>query len=99
VVDDVQKMLVQQMQSIRTTPPTEQEVERAKKLIIGTYALRHQRVRDRAYFLGWYEAIGLGYGFDQQFADRIAGVRREDVLRVAEKYLRNVAIAVTMPGD
>lgn len=99
VVDDVQKMLVQQMQSVRTTPPTDQEVERAKKLIIGTYALRHQRVRDRAYFLGWYEAIGLGYGFDQQFADRIAAVRREDVVKVAEKYLRNVAVAVTMPGD
>jgi len=99
VVDDVQKMLVAQMQSVRTNPPTEQEIERAKKLIIGTYALRHQRVRDRAYFLGWYEAIGLGYGFDRQFADRIEAVAREDVLKVAEKYLRGIAIAVTMPKD
>lgn len=99
VVDDVQKMLVQQMQSVRTNPPTEQEIERAKKLIVGTYALRHQRVRDRAYFLGWYEAIGLGYGFDSQFANRIEAVTRQDVLRVAEKYLRNVALAVTMPRD
>jgi len=99
VVDDVQKALVQQMQSVRSDPPTEQEVERAKRLLIGSYALRHQRVRDRAYFLGWYECIGLGYQFDRQFADRVAAVKREDVLRVAEKYLRNVAVAVTMPAD
>jgi len=99
IVDDVQKALVQQMQSVRTEPPSEQEVERAKKLVIGSYALRHQRVRDRAYFLGWYECIGLGYQFDRQFADRVAAVKREDVLRLAEKYLQNVAIAVTMPRD
>jgi len=95
----VQKALVQQMQSVRTNPPSEQEVERAKRLVIGSYALRHQRVRDRAYFLGWYECIGLGYQFDRQFADRVAAVKREDVLRLAEKYLQNVAIAVTMPRD
>jgi len=99
VVDDVQKALVQQMQSVRTHPPAEQEVERAKKLVIGSYALRHQRVRDRAYFLGWYECIGLGYQFDRLFADKVDAVKREDVLRVAEKYLQNVAVAVTMPKD
>lgn len=99
VVDDVQKMLVTQMQSVKTSPPTQQEIERAKKLIIGTYALRHQRVRDRAYFLGWYETIGLGYGFDRQFADKIEAVTHQDVQRVAEKYLRHVAVAVTMPKD
>lgn len=99
IVDEVQKALVSQIQSILTNPPTEQEVERAKKLVVGSYALRHQRVRDRAYFLGWYEAIGLGYQYDQQFVDRVAAVKREDVLRVAEKYLRNVAVAVAMPKD
>jgi len=99
IVDDVQKALVQQMQSVRSSPPDVQEIERAKKLIIGTYALRHQRVRDRAYFLGWYEAMGLGYTFDRQFADRIEAVKREDVLRVADRYLQNVAVAVTMPRD
>jgi zinc protease len=99
IVDDVQKALVQLMQSVRTNPPTEQEVERAKRLLIGSYALRHQRVRDRAYFLGWYECIGLGYPFDQQFVERVEAVKREDVLRVAEKYLRHVAVAVTMPRD
>ena len=99
VVDDVQKALVRQIQSVRTEPPSQQEVERAKKLVIGSYALRHQRVRDRAYFLGWYECIGLGYQFDRQFPERIERVQREDVLRVAEKYLQNVAIAVTMPSE
>ncbi|MCS7308857.1 MAG: insulinase family protein [Armatimonadetes bacterium] len=99
VVDDVQKALVQQMQSVRLNPPSEQEVERAKRLVIGSYALRHQRVRDRAYFLGWYECIGLGYQFDRQFADKVAAVKREDVLRVAQRYLQHVAVAVTMPRD
>lgn len=99
IVDDVQKALVQQIQSVRTNPPTEEEIERAKKLVIGSYALRHQRVRDRAYFLGWYEAIGLGYTFDRQFADRIDAVKGGDVLRVAEKYLQKVAVVVTMPKE
>lgn len=99
IVDDVQKALVQQMQSLRTNPPSEAEVERAKRLIIGSYALRHQRVRDRAYFLGWYEAIGVGFAFDRQFPNKVEAVKREDVLRVAQKYLQNVAVVVTMPSD
>ncbi|MCS6829837.1 MAG: pitrilysin family protein [Armatimonadota bacterium] len=99
IVDEVQKALVQQVQSVKTDPPSEQEVERAKKLVIGSYALRHQRVRDRAYFLGWYECVGLGYQFDRQFADKIAAVKRDDILRLAQKYLQHAAVVVTMPSD
>lgn len=99
IVDEVQQLLARQMQSLRSNLPTEEEVERAKRLVIGMYALRHQRVRDRAYFLGWYEAMGLGYQFDKQFIEQVAALRRDDILRVAERYLRHLGVVVTMPSD
>jgi predicted Zn-dependent peptidase len=92
------KLLDAQLDSVTADPPAEAEVARARNVAVGQDALRHERARDRAFFLGWYEVMGLGYAFDAELPKRLAAVTPADVLRVAQKYLPARASAVALPG-
>jgi predicted Zn-dependent peptidase len=91
-------LLRQQLDALLTTPPPAAEIARARNLAIGRDALRHERARDRAFLLGWYEVMGVGFAFDADLPRRLAAVRPEDVLRVAQIYLPARATALALPN-
>ena len=77
--------------------PTEAELERARNFAIGRDAIRHELLRDRAFFPGWYETLGLHYTFDRELPALLAKVTREDLLRVARIYLDRRATVQVLP--
>lgn len=97
VLDDAKKAIVSLAETLKTEPLSPQDLERAKGYTIGTYALQHQHLSERAYLLGWAEAVGLGYGFDSGYADAISKVTADDVKRVAQKYLTNYSAILVLP--
>ncbi len=98
VLSEVSQALVGEMKGLITRPPDEAELARARALVVGRYALRHQRLKDRAFLLGWSETMGLGAGFDAGFDARIAAVTLADVKRLAQTVLgANHVLAVTLP--
>lgn len=69
-------------------PASARELEDAKRLIKGEFALDHERAERRAWYLGWFEALGLDAGFDDRYprlidevtlaeANRILGLLRD----------------------
>jgi predicted Zn-dependent peptidase len=94
----VQKLMLEAIKSVIATPPAEAEVARARRFVAGKIALAHERVRDRAFYAGWYEAIGVGYGFDAELPKRISEVTPADVLRLAQKWLKNEVVVVIEPA-
>ncbi len=74
-----------------------EDLARAKGYTIGSYALSHQHLLDRAYLLGWSEAAGVGYEFDTRFGDQVDRVTAADVQRVALKYFTNYAAVLVLP--
>ncbi len=95
--DEVQKIMIDSVQSVIVSPPTVAEVTRAKRYVAGSHALLHQRAKDRAFYLGWYETVGLGYEFDAQFSELVSKVSPEDVKRLATLYLQKYAVAIVSP--
>jgi len=68
-------------------PFTEEEVEIAKRKIIGGWLMDHQTRARQAWYLGWFEAIGLGYETDALYTEKIKRVPFEAVKRIRERYL------------
>ena len=97
VLEDAKKSLIALVDSLKETPMSADDLERAKGYTIGTYALGHQHLLDRAILLGWAEAVGVGCEFDSRYGDQVQSVTAADVQRVARKYFTNYAAVVVLP--
>ena len=84
---------------LSTTKLTEAELQNAKNKFLGQYALGKQTNGEIAQTYGWYEALGLGIGFDLEFPEAIAKITAEQVQQVAQTYLQNPYISVVKPED
>ncbi|NIQ98921.1 MAG: insulinase family protein, partial [Gemmatimonadales bacterium] len=60
-------------------PVTDLELSRAKRYLLGSYALSHQRMKEQAYALAWYEMLGLGADFEQRYAASVQDVTARDI--------------------
>ena len=90
--------LLAQVQSLQTTPPTPAELSRAQHYLIGSYALRHERLEDRASLLGAAELSAPdGYKLDTDYNRYINAVTAADVQRVAIKYLVHPVVSTVEP--
>ena len=84
------------------TPPhdrsgfTDEDIERAKSYLIGSQALKHERARDRAYYLGLYESLGLGFRYDSTYSAAIRAVTRPDLERVCASIFTRPPTVVTV---
>lgn len=98
-VEAVRSAVLEALARIRTEPPSVAEVERAKRFLVGSYALGHQRMRDQAYALAWYEILGLGSDFGDRYLAAIETITPAQVQATANAILQQPIIAVTMPTD
>lgn len=66
---------------------TDEDLNTAKEKIVGDFLMAHQTRAKQAYFLGWFELIGLGYQYDEKFPEIIKSIKLEDVVSAYKKYL------------
>jgi zinc protease len=65
---------------------TASELANTKSKLLGKYALTKQTTGQLAYIYGWYEALGLGWDFDQRLAGSIEQVTAAQIEDVSLKY-------------
>jgi zinc protease len=99
----VKDEMLAQFKALEDAPPTIDDLTRAKKFVIGSDILAHERVEDRSYLLAYadfaFKDIG-GYRYDQNYADLINSVTPADIQRVAKKYFGGPpVISLLLPGD
>jgi predicted Zn-dependent peptidase len=75
---------------------SDEELKTAKEKIIGSFLLDHQTRAKQAWYLGWFETIGLGYEMDKKYTDYINKVKKSDIIEAYKKYLTkgNVCVIV-----
>ena len=78
---------LQEMKGIRKELVSEKELEGAKKYLIGSFPMRFDTQGKLASFLTQVEYYGLGLEYPEKYPALIQSVTREEVLRVAKKYL------------
>lgn len=77
---------------------TDDELNRAKRSIIGGYEIGLQEVSGQASDMANNELFSFGYGFSKEFPKKIDAVTAEDVLRVARKYLTLDSYVISVVG-
>ncbi|NJR49536.1 MAG: insulinase family protein [Leptolyngbyaceae cyanobacterium CSU_1_3] len=70
---------------LRSTPLSEEELQSAKNKLLGQYALGKQTNSQLAQIFGWYEILGLGVEFDRRFQQEVAGVTIADTQQAADR--------------
>ncbi|MFS8819090.1 insulinase family protein [Synechococcus sp. W60.1] len=82
---------------LQANPLDPAEVEMAQRKLLGQYALSKQTNAQVAQLVGWYEILGLGMEFDQQYLQRVRQLTPEQLHQAAKTYLTNSAIALVGP--
>jgi zinc protease len=92
--------VLKQIREIQNTGVTAEELEEAKGFLIGSFPLRYDTNQDVVGLLGGMEFFGLGMNYPERYPAIIKAVTREDILRVARKYLhpdRGILVVVADP--
>jgi zinc protease len=78
---------LQGMERIRKEMVSEKELEGAKKYLIGSFPMRLNTQGKLTSFLTQVEYHGLGLDYPEKYPSLIRSITREEVFRVAKKYL------------
>lgn len=73
---------------------TKEELEIAKEKLIGHFLLDSQTREKQAFYLGFFETIGLGYETFNKYVERIQAVKEKQVLNVYNEYIPEGYFAV-----
>ena len=76
---------------------TAEDIKMAKNKIVGDFLLDHQTRIRQAWYLGFYEVMGLGWRMDERYPEKIKGVRVRDVKRAVKEYIKNHHCVVVEP--
>lgn len=88
-----------ELERIRTEPVTEKELADAKAYLTGSFPLRMDTFAKIATMLTSIELYGLGMDYPQRYPSLINSVTKEDVLRVAKKYIDPGRMVIVVLAD
>lgn len=91
--------ILDELTRISSTSVTDEEIERSKQYIVGTYELDLQRNDSLASMYALNEVYDLGIKEIELYPQKILAVTKHDVLHVAQKYIKPNAytIAIVRP--
>src|SRR5205085_8772758 len=95
----VRAEIEQEIAALRDSPPDPDELDRARRWLIGNHELGLQRRADLAAAIALGEAYGLGWDAHEKYAERVAAIDAAAVQQAARVHLDwNLAVvAVVQP--
>ncbi|MGB9628113.1 MAG: M16 family metallopeptidase, partial [Thermodesulfobacteriota bacterium] len=93
--------VLRELKKVKEEGLTEDEVERAKRYLIGNFEIGLQTNGAQANLISLDELYGIGFDHYQHYAQEIQKVKKEDVDRVAREYFRLEAytLAIIRPPE
>jgi zinc protease len=90
--------LLAEIRSIRSAPPTADEMARARDSLLNSFIFRVDSRDERLYERMRYELYGYPLDLIERYRPAVEKVTAEDVLRVARKYVSEEKLAVVVVG-
>jgi len=90
---------LRQMRAMAEKGVTERELADAKSFLVGSFPRRIETLRKIVNFLCLVEFYGLGDDYPEKYPGYINSITREDILRVARKYLMPDASVLVVVAD
>lgn len=101
-IEEVEASLYEEIEQLKTTPPTEWELQKIKNQLEADFIRGLESVRGLAYEIAYYDGI-YDWRYINTLVENIKAVTAEDVMRIAKKYFtknnRTVAIMVKKEKD
>jgi zinc protease len=85
--NDALKLILQQMREMQETQVTDDELQSAKKFLIGSFPLKIDRQSEIVNFILQVEIYGLGLDYADRYPGIIKAITAADVQKVAQQYL------------
>ncbi|GAC1460744.1 MAG: pitrilysin family protein [Chamaesiphon sp.] len=86
-----------EIERLRFTSLTADELQASKNKLLGQYALGKQTNAQLAQVFGWYETLGLGIEFDARFQEDVLSVTSEMGQQVACRYFTEPYVSLVGP--
>ena len=97
-LNQAKEKIQEQLKRLQTELVEEKELEEVKKFLRGNYLIEHSANRDQAWYLGWWELMGKGYEYDEEYPQILSQVTAEDILNIAKKYFtKNYLTIIIQP--
>jgi zinc protease len=100
---DLERALLEEVDRLKTTQPTDRELTKAKNQIEAQFVLGQDSNFYRAMQIGTAETVGAGRDYLATFVANVRKVSAADVVRAANTYLsedrRTVGILVPLPAN
>lgn len=93
------EIALDEIDRMRTEPVSDQELTTAKAAFAETFPSNFDSAQAQAQIFATDELIDRPHAFWQQYRERVAAVTREDVLRVAKKYLDPKGMLMLVVGN
>jgi zinc protease len=97
-VEEVEKALFSEVDKLKNEPVTDEELQKAKNQIEAGFTMGRDSIFYQAMLLGQYESVA-SWKLLESYVDTIRAVTKEDVMRVARKYLSedNRTVGILVP--
>lgn len=92
-------VILDEMRRIQSEPVSEGELKDAKSYLTGSFPRRIDTLGKIADFLALTEFYGLGMDYDKRYSEYINSVTKDDILRVAKRYLHPERYILVIVGD
>lgn len=96
-IQEVVQRIQKNLDKAKAGKISDEEFERSKEMVIALHAQQNTTISGQAQQAALDDLYGLGYSYDKSFDQRINAVTKEDVIAVANKYLKNYVLVTSSP--
>ncbi len=98
-VEQAREAILKELKKVREEPIDNEEIERAKKYLVGSHEIELQKNLSQAIKLSLNELYQIGFEEMEIYPQKILAVTADDVRRVAKKYIDidHYTLATIMP--